>query len=618
MYPVSQEFLEAVSAPERQVRGRVAIDYTSPFLDQSIEVAVSEQANVSYPAQTADSVMDATYKWLSLDGSCLLDGTYHPMPLPGQESLYQVGWWGQQLAGEGGAFPEPHPTLTVTHFPRPVHRLRVVGDSARGEYPVDFTVDLYGEGDVLLHSESVTGNTEVNWLYVLPSPVLDVARQVLTVTRWSHTGRQVKIAEFFTSVRQIYESADLVEISLLEEREIGTGTIPVGAISANEITIRLRNDDRRFDADNDQSPLYRLLKPNRRLRAWLGVRLSDESIEWVPLGVYWSTEWQAPGDAVVASVIARDRMELLRKSTYQSSHVQQGVSLYDLAEAVLQDAGLASEEYDIDPALQNIIVPWAWFEPVSHREALRLIAEAAMATVYGDRDGIVRIVPFLAGGTEPELTIGPDQYFRADNPMRPGEVANEVIVETQPLRPVDTAQEVYRSNEPVTVGAGQAVQLSIHYNERPVLEATASLEGATNTVIQSATYYGWGAQIVLHNPGAQDENVTLVISGKPLKVLNRERAVAQDPDSITELSVLRWEAPANPLVQTRAVAQQLADLVLASVKDPRRDLELDWRGNPALELGDRIASKGGEYHVIRNELDWAGGLRARTTGRRAT
>jgi len=29
------------------------VDYTDPFMDQSLEISASEQANVSYPEQTA-------------------------------------------------------------------------------------------------------------------------------------------------------------------------------------------------------------------------------------------------------------------------------------------------------------------------------------------------------------------------------------------------------------------------------------------------------------------------------------------------------------------------------------------------------------------------------------
>src|SRR5690606_35677750 len=220
---------------------------------------------------------------------------------------------------------------------------------------------------------------------------------------------------------------------------------------------------------------------------------------------------------------------------------------------VLLDAGLTEgEDFFVCPSLKGIHVPYAWFEPVSHREALRLIAEAALGTVYCDRNGRIVVHTVHDLGQDVALKIGPDNYFRADNPMRPGEVANEVIVTTQPLRPVDDPETVYESDEPITVEAGRTVTIEAIYNERPVIEAVAALGGATNTVTQSAYYYGWGAEIVLHSPGASDEDVTVTITGRPLRVLSRERVVARDQASITELGVLRFELEANPLIQTRA------------------------------------------------------------------
>jgi len=271
VYPVTQDFLDKMKADRRQVLARVVIDYTDPFMDQSIEIEASEQANVSYPQQTADSVDTATHKWASLDGSWVLDGTFALAPPPDKLSQYQFGWWGKQLAGAGRAFSAPYPSLTVTHLPRPIHALRVVGDTARGEYPVDFTIRLYAENDTILYTETVTGNTQVNWSKALAVPVLDVAKQVLTITKWSHEGRQAKIIEFFTSIREVYETGDLISIRLLEEREASQGSLPVGNISSNEITIVLNNEDKKFDLDNENSPLKNLLKPNRRIQVWLGI-----------------------------------------------------------------------------------------------------------------------------------------------------------------------------------------------------------------------------------------------------------------------------------------------------------------------------------------------------------
>ncbi len=79
------------------------------------------------------------------------------------------------------------------------------------------------------------------------------------------------------------------------------------------------------------------------------------SVVWIPLGTFWSLDWDSPDDTLEATVVARDRLELLRKFTYQPGTVQQSLSLYSLAEQVLQDAGLQPGEYWIDPALQQIV-----------------------------------------------------------------------------------------------------------------------------------------------------------------------------------------------------------------------------------------------------------------------
>lgn len=619
MYPVTTDFLDKMKADRRQVLARVAIDYTDPFIDQSLEIEANEQANVSYPQQTADSVDQTTRKYACLDGTWdLTSGEYHLAPSADQLTQQQFGWWGAQFADQDGYFSQPYPTLTVRHLPRPIRSLRVVGDTAREEWPVDFQIKLYGPDDTLLKTETVTGNDQVSWSKTLVPQVLDVAKQELIITRWSLPGTCAKIIEFFTSIREVYETGDLVSVRLLEEREASQGSLPVGNISSNEITLALNNESKKFDLDNENSPLKNLLKPNRRIHVWLGTEIGGD-MEWVPLGTFWSLDWDSLDDSLEATVVARDRMELLRKSTFQTSQVLQDKSLYELAEIVLQDAGLTPDEYVIDEALGDIVIPYSWFNPVSHREALRRIAEAGLAAAFQNRDGKIQIESFLITGDEPVLEITEDDYFpplRA--PSRQDQVANEIIVDTQPLRPATTPEEVYRSNEPMTIPASTTKTITAFYNQPPVIDAVASLDNPpTGVSITEATYYGWGASVSIRNTNATDEQVMLVISGKPLTVRGKERVIVRDEASITENGVLTFEFPANPLVQTLAQAQAIANTLLASVKDPRRDIEVEWRGNPALELGDRVTVKGKDYHVIRQEISWQGYLQARLTGRKA-
>src|SRR5690606_8308565 len=182
---------------------------------------------------------------------------------------------------------------------------------------------------------------------------------------------------------------------------------------------------------NNRSPLYQLLKANRRIRAWIGTQIPGKMVqqspvsawqpqpsissktEWTPLGVYWSGDWEVPEDEVWAHTTGRDRMELLRKSTYSTSQVVHNTNLYELSEIVLKDSGLEENQYWIDPELLEFEVPYAWFDAQPHRSVLRKIAEACLGQVYADRHGIVRIEgpSFLQNERQTsQITISRDDY----------------------------------------------------------------------------------------------------------------------------------------------------------------------------------------------------------------
>lgn len=635
MHTVSQEFQEKITTPiHRKIYGKVQVDYTDPFLDQSISVTASEQASFSYPQQTADNINEPTAKYASLDGSSVLDGTY--VLAPNKAADGQMGWWGSQLSGNGGVFVEPYPALTAIFAARPIWSLKVVGDSKRNERPVDFKINLYDKENALLYSETVTGNTNITWEKNIEA-INEVVKMELKISKWSHENRQTKILEFFTSIQEIYEGDDILLINVLEEKEVSRGSLPVGNISSNEIDIRLSNEDRKFDVGNKQSPIHGLVKANRRIKAWLGIEKADTTKEWVSMGTFWSGDWKVPENDIYAQTKGRDRLELLRKSTYSTSQVQQNKTLYELAIGVLQDAGVKNTEYWVDTELQDFLVPYSYFVTQSHREALRKVAEAALGQVYCDREGIIRIegpsfmenkiaqalgTYFLEGAYPAEIEaieaygIGLDDYFTKDNPTKDSELANYIEVETRPLMP-DALQEVYRSNEEITITTNKT--FTIYYNETPCISAVASLEG-TGSII-NATYYAWGANITV-SPGT----FYIVVNAQPLKILNKEKAIAQDKNSITDNGLIKYTFPGNPLVQTLSVAQTIADKLLQYYKEPRRDLTMTWRGNPALELGDLItvpdytrgnADVRGYYYITKQEIEYTGGLRASLEGRRA-
>lgn len=626
MISTTRAFQEAIVGSPRRVMGRITVDYSDPFLDPTVTLSANEQGNApALLVQASDGRAHPHRRWASCDGTTLANGWSSPAPTLRTDG--HMGWWGRQLAGVGGSFSPPFPTLRVGFSSRLVKRIRVVGDSLRVEWPTDFSVSLLGAGNVVLFSHVVVGNMVLDWILHI-TPIVGVIQIVVEIHRWSHAGRQAKLLEVQTVLQETYEGDDIVSIDLLEEREFAQGSLPVGNVSANEIAIKLDNSTRHFDASNRSSPLYQLLLPNRRIRAWLAVEGGED---YLPLGTFWSGDWHTSSETLYATTTGQDRLGQLRKTNYSTSRVVANQSLYALATTVLLDAGLMSTDFWVDPALQHIVVPNAWFGVVSHREALREIAEASLGQVFADREGVVRVegvahlleqetfVSALMVSTQ-SLTLTPDLYFRKDTPTRWDELTNHVEVETQPLRVETALQEVFRSSEPVSIVAGETLTLTVRYNETPVVDAVAHLEAApAGKTITEAHYYAWGAVITISS--TVTGTFRLVIQGRPLKVLNRERAIAADETSIRESSRLRYTYPHNHLVQTLSRAQTVANTLLRLYRHPRRDLTMDWRGNPALMLGDMVITKEHEdwlrYWVIRQELNYDGALSARLEGRLA-
>lgn len=641
----SPEFNNNMQATRRRILGKVTIDYTSPFLDQSIEVSADRNANISHPQQVADGLEDTYGKIASLDGSWILDGTYVSAPISPTKG--QMGWWGNQLAGAGGVFTSPYPTLTVTFNPRPIRQLKVVGDSSRGEYPVDFIVNMYDEENTIIYTETATDNDKVNFLLDYENDITQIAKMELVITKWSHAGRQAKIIEFITSIQEVYEGDDIFSINLVEEREISQGSLPVGNISSNEISISLYNRDRKFDAGKTDSPLYQLLKANRKIQAWLGAEVGEE-VEWVPLGVFWSGDWNIPESDIYASTSGRDRLEQLRRSTYSNSTIEIDKSLYYLADKILQDAGLSIDEYEIDDSLKEIVIPYAYFEPASHREALRIIAEASLAQIYCDRNGKIIITTAQASAAEetiPTLSVDDelyllqdggtaenaytlidgvlylklnqlitgDDYFSKSNPVKWSSVANLVKVKSLPLRPTDNLEEVYSSEE--EIGENETQKLTIFYAEAPCLGAVVSADGAT---ITDVNYYSWGADVTVTS--AIGTTYTITALARPLRLQGQQTIIKEDAQSILDNGVIEYAYPDNPLVQTRAQAENIADKLIGYYANPRSDLTLEWRGNPSWLLGDIVSvldtNELAHYAIVSQDITWDGALSVSMEGRR--
>lgn len=399
MLPVSTDYNPAIrKRRKRRIRARIEITWTDPQKDQSIQITSNSQANISWLNHVADGREEPSFKYLATDGSCVSDWTYYTVPdTPEQAFLYQMGWWSRDVSDENGEFFAPYPRITIRMAPQTVLGLRIIGDSKRMEWPVDFDIYLW-RGAELAHTENVADNDQVIFEKSLAEIGLyDITRMAINVKKISHPGRHAKIVEFFTAMTELYEGKDISYLSVLEEREVSNdGGLPIGNITSNELEVHLINKQDRFNPGNMYSVYHNLMKLNRKIRAWIGPKLLDQNlVEYKPMGTFWIKSIDVVEDAYHVSFTAQDMLQLLSDTDY-SCPTYSDTNLYDQAVNVLEDAGRVlgipdPSFYWIDEELKHIEVEWFWLEPMSHREALRKIVERALGQGYVSRKNVIRV-----------------------------------------------------------------------------------------------------------------------------------------------------------------------------------------------------------------------------------
>jgi hypothetical protein len=228
---------------------------------------------------------------------------------------------------------------------------------------------------------------------------------ILDVKKWSAPNRVAKIVDFYTSLQDTFYSDNIKSISLLEERILADGSLPIGNISCNEVDIELGNIELKlsetekiidpFFPENPNSEYSQLIKPNRKIIPYIGLRLPNGIDEYIKLGTFWTGDWNFNESSPTITVTARDRMELLRNAEFSTSILYEDKTLYELMVAVLEHAKdnipMQDLSYIISDDLKKYIIPYAWFPVSSYFNAIKTIVEACMGQAYMSRDDVLTI-----------------------------------------------------------------------------------------------------------------------------------------------------------------------------------------------------------------------------------
>lgn len=400
MIKISKQLKEAVyNQNKRKTTAKVSFEILDNEAYGDNTTTVTSEAPISRTDQLTNKKRYMSHKYATFERDYFkLDGSFRIPPKAG-EGNYELSWWSGDICNNEGTF-NPYQILEFDFTEE--HNsmgLTITFDTVNNEYASDFDIEVYSIDDIPIHLEQVTDNKNSSYALVKG---LDAYKKIkIIIKKWSKPYRRAKIAEVDFGVLHEYEDDKLIKVNIIEQMNIISDTIP-----SNEIKFTIDNSSKEFNILNPLG-FYRFLKERQEVKASIGVEISEDEFEYIPMGKFYLIDWQSDEGALTTTFTARDVFELLEQKEYTSIS---DTSLYDLAENVLIQSNV--ENYHIDEELKKISTS-GFKEKLNSRKALQYIGIAGRAAIYQDRQGVLQIKQFKTldeKDTQYIYFAGPDMF----------------------------------------------------------------------------------------------------------------------------------------------------------------------------------------------------------------
>lgn len=189
---------------------------------------------------------------------------------------------------------------------------------------------------------------------------------------------RMRIYQMTFGIANTFSNDKVINCSLKDYVSPISETIP-----SMDVSLTIDNQDLYYSPDNPESAIA-YMEIGQEVKVSFGYDVTGNGdIEWLPETTSYLNTWSA--DDVQAKFTSTDRFYQLTDTYYKGLYRSDGITLYDLALDVLNDAGIEDErEYYIDPYLKRITV-YNPLPAVKHSEALQIIANAGRCALFEDR-----------------------------------------------------------------------------------------------------------------------------------------------------------------------------------------------------------------------------------------
>ncbi len=253
-------------------------------------------------------------------------------------------------------------------------------------YAVDFDI-ITSEGDVV----EIRGNDQ---RIFKTEEVLENTTSIRIVFhRMRNEYTRLRIYSIQLGIGLVYYNNDIMD------SELENYVSPICAdVPQIDFMVQLTNYDQYFNVDNPDSAIN-FVETGQEMYVFYGYNLDDKNlddVEWFQAAKLECSEWES--DDYTATIRCQDIFRNMEDEYYKGVYNSTPVTMYSLADAVYQEAGI--EDYYLDPYLKKIKTSNP-MPRVTQKEGLQIIANACRCVLMQDRNG----KPRIKASFEPEYVV---------------------------------------------------------------------------------------------------------------------------------------------------------------------------------------------------------------------
>ena len=304
MITVSDSFKKAIKESDRKIFGYVDIKYQN----NNYNTGVSQEPTI-LPIFKFDGIIGGSkvmQKYAILDNNyTLLDGSFMV--------------WNENVVDNKGYMSNDifenisDTSIIISNASSPP--VKGITIYFKENLPFDFVINITDtNNNVITHT--VTNNTRMVYQYILEDEIY-VSSVELVVSRVEFPKNRLAIAYIDFNLSDFYEGEELVKFNVTEELNLLLESIPINTCNININNYPIPGIGNKFDVINPKG-ITKYLNDNVWLSPYIGVLTEENGIEYVPMGIFYLSDWTSDTDGNVTlngqSVLNKLNSDLLKSN----------------------------------------------------------------------------------------------------------------------------------------------------------------------------------------------------------------------------------------------------------------------------------------------------------------